>query len=108
MLFPDAWEAFLAPIPEAERGDLIAAYHRASPATTRACAAEAARAWSMWETPASAGRRRGMSLAHCDDLDFTLAFARIECHYFVNHGFLERRAAAPGPTSAVKIRTSRP
>ena len=25
--FPDAWERFLAPIPEDERGDLIAAYH---------------------------------------------------------------------------------
>src|SRR5690606_3567262 len=28
MLFPDAWEAFVAPIPEAERADLIAAYYR--------------------------------------------------------------------------------
>ena len=28
LLFPDKWERFLAPIPEDERGDLIAAYHR--------------------------------------------------------------------------------
>jgi pimeloyl-ACP methyl ester carboxylesterase len=28
MLFPDAWERFLAPIPEDERGDLMTAYHR--------------------------------------------------------------------------------
>ena len=27
-LFPDLWEDFLAPIPEAERGDLVGAYHR--------------------------------------------------------------------------------
>ena len=27
-MFPDRWEAFLAPIPEAERGDLMAAYRR--------------------------------------------------------------------------------
>ena len=27
-LFPDAWEDYLAPIPEAERGDLLHAYHR--------------------------------------------------------------------------------
>ena len=26
LLFPDKWERFLAPIPEAERGDMIAAY----------------------------------------------------------------------------------
>ena len=28
MLFPDAWEHFLAPIPEAERGDLMSAYYK--------------------------------------------------------------------------------
>ena len=28
MLFPEHWQAFLAPIPEAERGDLLGAYHR--------------------------------------------------------------------------------
>ena len=50
--------------------------------------AEAARAWSMWETRVAALVADEASLAHCDDLDFTLAFARIECHYFVNHGFL--------------------
>src|SRR6185503_5996811 len=27
-LFPDAWEQYLAAIPEVERGDLISAYHR--------------------------------------------------------------------------------
>ena len=26
-IFPDKWEEFLAPIPEGERGDLVAAYH---------------------------------------------------------------------------------
>ena len=29
MMFPDAWERFCAPIPPAERGDMIGAYHRA-------------------------------------------------------------------------------
>src|ERR1700709_1945978 len=28
MLFPDAWERFCAPIPEAERDDMISAYHK--------------------------------------------------------------------------------
>ena len=28
ILFPDAWEPYLAHIPEAERGDLVAAYHK--------------------------------------------------------------------------------
>ena len=33
MLFPDAWERFCAPIPEAERCDMIAAYHKRVEAT---------------------------------------------------------------------------
>src|SRR3546814_5403748 len=27
-LFPDRWEAYVEPIPPAERGDMIAAYHK--------------------------------------------------------------------------------
>ena len=88
MLFPDAWEAFVGVIPEAERGDLIAAYYTRLTSDNPRVRAEAARAWSMWETRVAALVADEASLAHCDDLDFTLAFARIECHYFVNSGFL--------------------
>ncbi|WP_233280041.1 prolyl aminopeptidase [Caulobacter vibrioides] len=49
MLFPDAWERFLAPIPEDERGDLMAAYHRRLVAPDRRVQLEAAAAWSQWE-----------------------------------------------------------
>ena len=34
ILFPDAWEHYLAHIPEAERGDVVAAYHRRLTSTT--------------------------------------------------------------------------
>lgn len=88
-LFPDLWEAFLAPIPEAERGDLMAAYHRRLTGDDEAAKLEAARAWSTWEgrtitllpDPALAER--------FGDGHFALAFARIENHYFVNRGFVE-------------------
>jgi pimeloyl-ACP methyl ester carboxylesterase len=61
MLFPDAWERFCAPIPEAERGDMIAAYHKRLTHPERRVQAEAAAAWSQWEaTPSrSAARRPG-------------------------------------------------
>ena len=49
MLFPDAWERFLKPIPEAERSDLITAYHRRLTSPDRAVQVEAASAWSQWE-----------------------------------------------------------
>ncbi len=89
-LFPDVWETFVAPIPEAERHDLIAAYHRrltgADPAAQLACA----RAWSQWEgaTLSLLPDPRRVSEFGADR--FALAFARIECHYFQNRGFFAR------------------
>ena len=48
-IFPDKWEEFLAPIPEAERGDLVAAYHRRLTGDDPAVQLAAAKAWSKWE-----------------------------------------------------------
>ena len=48
-LFPDKWERFIAPIPEAERGDLIAAYRERLTGDDAHAQIEAARAWSLWE-----------------------------------------------------------
>ncbi len=88
-LFPDAWEHYLAPIPESERSDLIDAYHRRLTSDDETTRLEAAKAWSIWEG--------GTSYLHIDpnyatshgDPKFALAFARIENHYFVNGGFFE-------------------
>ncbi|MBC8049307.1 MAG: prolyl aminopeptidase [Chitinophagales bacterium] len=88
-LFPDAFEAYARPIPEADRADMIAAYHSRLISGDRRVQIEAARAWSIWEGTT-------LSLLHDPDRvqkfgldDYALAFARIECHYFVNRGFLE-------------------
>ena len=48
-LFPDKWERYLAPIPEDERGDIMAAYRRRLTGASPAAQIEAARAWSLWE-----------------------------------------------------------
>ncbi len=89
-LFPDAWEAFLAPIPAAERGDLMKAYHRRLTGDDPAARLEAARAWSVWEASTSFLLQRPDFIANAAGDDFALAFARIEAHYFVHRGFLER------------------
>ena len=52
-LFPDTWEGYLKPIPVAERGDLLAAYHRRLTSPDRNVQIEAARAWSVWEASTS-------------------------------------------------------
>ena len=88
-VFPDEWEKFCAPIPDAERGDMIAAYYRRLTGDDPKVRIEAARAWSMWEGATvsllpNPGRVSGFGAER-----FAEAFARIECHYFINGGFLE-------------------
>ena len=89
-LFPDAWEQFLAPIPAAERGDLMRAYYRRLTGDDLALRHEAARAWSVWEAATSYLLPHPDQIDQAADDEFSLAFARIEAHYFVHHGFLER------------------
>ncbi|HEY0136099.1 MAG TPA: prolyl aminopeptidase [Nannocystis sp.] len=88
MLFPDAWEAFVAIIPESERENLVAAYYTRLTGDDAQVRAEAARAWSLWESRVATLIADESTLAHCEDPGFTLAFARIECHYFLHGGFL--------------------
>lgn len=88
-MFPDKWERFLAPIPEEERGDMMAAYRKRLVGDDRQKQIEAAKAWSIWE-----GETITLlpELATSDPFaqdDYALAFARIENHYFVHAGWLE-------------------
>lgn len=87
-LFPDAWEDFLRPIPEAERGDLVNAYHRRLTSDDKAVRTEAARAWSVWEGRTSYLLANQAAISSHDDDEFATAFARIECHFFVNDCWL--------------------
>lgn len=88
-LFPEAWEQYQAAIPEAERGDFIAAYHRRLTSDDEATRLAAARAWSVWEAATSFLRVDEHFVQGHEDPHFALAFARIENHYFSNGGFFE-------------------
>ena len=88
-IFPEAWEKFLEPIDENQRGDLMSAYHKIFKSDNEEKKLAAAIAWSRWEGSTS-------SLSYNPDMadsfsnpHFALAFALIENHYFVNKGFLE-------------------
>jgi len=87
MIFPDAWERFTRPIPPAERGDMMAAYYRRLVDTNIVTRLEAARAWSQWEGDTLSVRGPEARPPKFEEDDFTVAFARIECHYFNNGGF---------------------
>ena len=87
-VFPDLWEQFVAPIPEGERADLMAAYNRRLTGNDAAEQMKAAIAWSMWEGRTITLRpAQGMVMRHADPR-YALAFSRIENHYFVNAGWL--------------------
>ncbi|WP_199320265.1 prolyl aminopeptidase [Leptolyngbya sp. FACHB-261] len=89
-LFPDAWESYLQPIPVNERHDLIAAYYQRLTSSDPQIQLEAARAWSAWEASTSKLLQDPGLLNKFGQSQFADAFARIECHYFVNKGFFER------------------
>ena len=87
-LFPDLWEQFLAPIPEAERHDLVGAYRRRLTGGDPAARAEAARAWSLWEAGTITLLPNSLAAQFGEDR-YALAFARIENHYFTHDSWLE-------------------
>jgi proline iminopeptidase len=86
-LFPDAYDRYVAPIPEDERDDLLMAFHRRLTGDDRQTRIEAARAWSRWEGETLSIKGPLTTPPRFNEDDFVDAFARIECHYFVNRGF---------------------
>ena len=100
-MFPDKWERFVSVIPDEKKPDplnpaglthlpdvnLIDVYHELLRSDDHDTAVAAARAWSVWEGSTSYLHEQPTD-TH-EDERFALAFARIENHYFVNHGFLE-------------------
>ncbi|WP_066376609.1 prolyl aminopeptidase [Anabaena sp. CA = ATCC 33047] len=87
-IFPDAWEEYLKPIPVDERDDLLTAYYQRLTSPDLQIRQAAARAWSIWEASTSKLFPDTQLMQTFGDDKFAEAFARIECHYFINKGFL--------------------
>jgi proline iminopeptidase len=87
-LYPDLWEHYVEPIPAAERGDMIGAFYRRLISEDPQVLQRAARAWAIWEGATSFLKLNPSYVAKFQDDSYAAAFARIECHYFMNHGFL--------------------
>ncbi|MDW8239652.1 MAG: prolyl aminopeptidase [Acidobacteriota bacterium] len=87
-IFPDAWEHYLKPIPPEERGDLMQAFYKRLTSDDPEVRLEAAKAWSIWEGSTSKLFPDPALIEKFGSDEFSLAFARIECHYFVHGGFL--------------------
>jgi proline iminopeptidase len=86
-LFPDSYDRYVAPIPEDERDDLLHAFHRRLTGDDRRARRAAAKAWACWEGETITIQGPASRPKRFEEDDFADAFARIECHYFVNKGF---------------------
>ena len=86
--WPETWQRFIDPIPEDERGDLIAAYNRRLFSGDLSVEIRHAKAWSAWENAVAAVQSTGVG--GDSPPDYARAFARLENHYFMNGGFLRR------------------
>ena len=91
-LFPEAWSAFAAAIPEAERGDLLSAYYLRLTDPDPAVHMPAARAWSIYEGSCSTLLPSPETVAYFASDVVALGLARIEAHYFRNGIFMPEDA----------------
>lgn len=87
-VFPEAWRTFSGYAPEAERGDLLASYHKRLTDPDPAVHMPAARCWSVYEGSCSTLLPNPALVADFASDRVALGLARIEAHYFVNDIFL--------------------
>jgi proline iminopeptidase len=88
-MHPEKWQHFIAPISEAERGDMVSAYHRILTGDDLPAKLAAAKAWSIWEGETITLLPDTQTATTFHDGHFALAFARIENHYFFHNGWMD-------------------
>ena len=88
-IYPDAWEKYILPISQDERSDMVKAYYKRLTSDNRKIRIEAAKAWSIWEASTSKLIQSKKALHSFENESVAEAFARIECHYFINKGFFK-------------------
>jgi proline iminopeptidase len=86
-IYPDLWEQYVSSIPEAERGDMVRAYYQRLTSADPRVIRQAAKTWSIWEGATSFLHMNPDYVAKFEEDEYAAAFARIECHYFINNGF---------------------
>ena len=87
-VFPEAWRKFVAQIPEAERDDLLGAFHRRLTDPDPQVHLAAARAWSTYEGSCSTLVPSPETVAAFGEANMAFGLARIETHYFTDDAFL--------------------
>jgi len=88
-VFPDYWQEYIQPVPKEERVNMVQAYYKRLVGSDELARMAAAKAWSRWEARCATLKPSSQLLAHMSDAYTALSMARIECHYFINHAFIE-------------------
>lgn len=83
MIFPEAWEQFVAVIPEEDHDDLLAAYHERLTSPDDKARMDAAIAWSLYEGACSSLLPNYETITTDEQKSHALALARLESHYFL-------------------------
>jgi len=86
--WPDAWARFVEKIPQDERNDLIEAYHRRLFCGDLRTEMQFGRIWSAWENALASIYSNGNGGEPAGE--YSRTFARLENHYFIHKGFLEK------------------
>ena len=87
-VFPEAWRALLAHVPEAHHDDVVHWFHQRLADPDPAVHMPLARAWSSFEASCSTLRPDPSLLAHSEEDVVAIGIARMETHYFVHDLFL--------------------
>lgn len=88
-VYPDYWQDYLQVIPESERDNLVKAYYKRLTGADEIARMSAAKAWSLWEARCATLQPNYNITDAFSDPHMALSLARIECHYFINEGFLK-------------------
>ena len=87
-VFPEYWRELVNFLPEEEQHDILASFHKRLINADPSVHGPAARAWARYEGACSTLLPKSPSATRLESELTSLALARIEVHYFVNHMFL--------------------
>lgn len=88
-IFPEYWQQYTQVIPEAERGDMVAAFYRRLTGDNDFERMAAAKAWSIWEGRCATLQSNNDVVERFANPHMAVAMARIEAHFFINKAFIK-------------------
>lgn len=87
-IFPDAWKAFIRPLPTPLPEDLLSAYQNLLNSSNDFTRIAAAKAWATWEASCATLKPNPGVMHAFTDPHTAVSLARIEAHYFINRCFI--------------------